>query len=121
METSDKHHGYESMGTIVWMLMDACWIFELQTISCIISPIPAILFLISCVSYKGRKMSDIFVIFSTFFWFLMNSLWIFSDLTDKEEYIIMAKLMILPAIILLILAFLYSRKEGSTFLFRRIR
>jgi hypothetical protein len=111
----------ESIGTIMWLLVDFIWMCGFNVIALLIG-IPTAIFLIgSCIFYSGNKKSERYVLIASAGWFLMNSVWIMSELGHKDIYLWIAKLFFIIACFFVYLSLRASKKEGGPTDFKRLK
>lgn len=76
----------ENIGVITWFLMDASWMMEAEVFAYIFMSITILLFLIppkrNIGKYTTADAANFGTWLSTISWVLMNSLWMFNDLTN---------------------------------------
>jgi hypothetical protein len=116
-----QHQNLESLGTIIWFLMDFVWMCGYNRIALALA-IPAIILLIgACVKYNGKSKSELYALTASVFWFLMNFCWISSEIIEKDAYLIAAKLSFFIGCVFLFLTFRASRKEKEPVDFKRLK
>ncbi len=111
----------ESIGTIIWMIMDFIWMCEFPIIASIIIPIPLFLFIYACIFYNKKKKSNLLMIYATMCWFLMNSCWILNESTSINFLKILANIFFVLSLLSIFLSYRKSKRENSSILFQRIK
>ena len=115
------YENLESIGTVLWLLTDFIWMCGMNKIAAIMTIPTMILLFSSCISYRGSKMSELYSLTASAGWLLMNSLWIYSELIEKDMYLLCAKFSFLFACIFVYLSFRASKKESGTIDFKRLK
>ena len=113
---------FESLGSVGWLLMDFCWMAEFKNVCWYVTAIPLFFLTASVIFYNKESKSERIVLLSSLSWFLMNMLWMMHDLTENKDWLLLgAKICFGIAIIFVILAFYFARKENKKIDFRRMK
>lgn len=116
-----KYQNLETIATILWLIMDFMWMIGFIEIAIIIS-IPAIILMImACVNFKGSYISELHSMNATVCWLMMNSMWIYSEIIEKEKYMYSAKLAFFLSMVFIFLSIRASRKENKPTDFKRLK
>lgn len=116
-----QHQTLESIGTVLWLLSDFIWMCGYNVLAAIIITPVILLTSAACIQYNGGKKSELSSITAGVFWVLMNACWIYSDITDKENYILCAKLSFIFAAFFVYLSFKALKTEKSPTDFTRLK
>lgn len=79
----------EIMGSIWWMLMDMWWMFDFPGYALFLAPLVLINVVIGYKWTQSRTERKALLI--TFFWLVMNTLWMICDLVDGATTILVLK------------------------------
>lgn len=83
MTDQTRFRNLDSIGTISWLLMDACWMFDFSIGLIICATVALIFILLSLVAYRG-VLSDHLEYVSSYLWFITNFIWAVSDMFEKD-------------------------------------
>jgi hypothetical protein len=115
------YQNFETIGTILWLLTDFIWMCGFVNIAAILT-LPTLFFMIgSCIKFTGNKKSELLSLTASAGWLLMNSCWIYSEITEKETYLLCAKLSFMFASFFVYLSIRAAKKEGQPTDFKRLK
>lgn len=118
------HVMLEAVGTILWFIMDYCWMSKIHDFAWICAAIAgAVLFvsLISCLLYDTCRLSVRFTLISSFLWFVMNACWMFGEDTGIPIYMVLAKWVFMLAAALLAVSIILAKREKQQIDFKRLK
>ena len=113
-----KYQTLETIGTIVWLLVDFVWMCGYTDIAILLSIVPFVTLASAFIFYNSGKRSERLGLLASWLWFFMNGLWILGD--KNESWITIAKLVFGMASIAVLLAMIYSKKEKDDPNLRRL-
>jgi hypothetical protein len=124
LSPSEKLAFWETTGSVLWFLMDACWMFEAGLLAQLLI-LPAVLphlAAVRCVSQLRERL----VAGAIFSWLAMNVAWMVADIHDIQPLYWVAKGFTVLGFALLVFALFAGRKVGESWhaslrRFRRMR
>lgn len=116
-----KYQTLETIATILWLLMDFVWMCGFNLTAAVMSVPTLFILVMSSIKFQGNKISELHSMNASVGWLLMNSMWIFSEIVDKDKYLLCAKLSFLFAVICVLLSLRASRKEKEIVDFKRLK
>lgn len=111
----------ETVGTVLWLISDFIWMCGYNSLAAILITPVVLLMALACIKFSGSKMSELLSITAGTFWVLMNACWIYSEITEKDMYLLCAKASFFTACIFVYLSFRAAKKENSTTDFTRLK
>lgn len=116
-----KYQSLETVGTILWLLTDFVWMNGFCRVASIMA-IPTFLLLVSSViRYDGIKRSELFALLASACWFMMNALWICSDVCFKDTYLLLARITFVIACVLVYISVREAKDENEPPDFKRLK
>jgi uncharacterized membrane protein YczE len=110
----------DTINSVSWFLMDASWMLQVEQISMFMI-IPTILSGIFLCYIEKRKTHTLINI-AILNWICMNISWMFSEVLDKPEFLLMAKSFFIVGVIFIGLAIYFTENIAETFShFKRFR
>lgn len=114
------YQNLESIGTVLWLITDFIWMCGFIKTAAILT-IPTFFILTSaCIKFRGEKISELLGLTAAVCWLLMNMCWIFSEIVDRDNYLLAAKFSFLFACIFVYLSFRAAKKEKVSTDFKRL-
>ena len=81
---------FETWGTFLWFLMDAAWMFQLESLSYTIIPL-AVMCNLAIFLYIGKSAPYFIVTAAVNFWLFMNICWMINDFNKELGLVIYSK------------------------------
>jgi hypothetical protein len=125
MQEQEKLVLTETIGSVLWFVMDGCWMMNQALLAkAMIGPTAAINLLV--FRYTRRSFAHIAVVAAMNSWLAMNVLWMLGDLDKDPRYIAVARMMFMFGIGLLAMAVGRSGMQAGNLTrvlshFRRLR
>jgi len=111
----------ESTGTVMWLITDFIWMYGFIKTAAILTIPTFLLLTFACINFRKGKKSELLSLTASEFWFIMNMCWIFSEIVNKENYLLCAKISFLFACIFVYLSFISAKKENVLTDFKRLK
>lgn len=115
-----KYQNLESVGTILWLITDFVWMNGYNVLAAALTAPVFIFLLFSCIKYTGKK-SELYVLIASFLWFIMNMLWIYSDISYKNNFLLLAKFSFGISLVFVCMATIKSKQENNSINFKRLK
>lgn len=115
----NKYQNLESVGTILWLITDFVWMSGYNILAAILTA-PVLLFLtLSWIKHTGKK-SELYALIASCLWFVMNMLWIYSDIGYKDNFLLIGKFSFGLSIVFVCMAIIKSKQESESVDFKRL-
>lgn len=115
------YQNLETIGTILWLIMDFVWMCGFAEVAICLSVPVAFIMVLACIKYEGTTASELYSLNASVCWIGMNSLWIMNEITEKEQYLFAAKITFLISGIFIFLSLRASKKEKEPVDFKRLK
>lgn len=110
----ERYSNWESLTTILWLLLDASWLFEWRWVA-LVAAVAAVLAAAMTLVYAERDASSFCVALGLFGWVLMNAAWVTGDLNSLPWAVTLAKVLTGLIAVCLIAAVLAARPARIAF------
>lgn len=115
------YQNLEAVGTIMWLFTDFIWMCDFKLFAAILTVPTLYLMAGACVKFAGDKKSELLSLTASVFWLLMNSCWIYSEIVERDMYLLSAKISFLFASIFVYLSIRAAKKENKPTNFKRLK
>lgn len=111
----------DSIGGVFWLIMDFFWMIDAPKLAIISFFFASIPMLIGGVFFSTKSIANKCSDVATFFWFLMNSNWMISDITGNQNYLYGAAICFSVGMIMVLISFVVAKIEKEQTEFNRIK
>lgn len=116
-----KHQTCETIGTIMWLVTDFTWMNGWNVTAAVLTVPTFVMLTLAWVFYDERKHSELMALVASSSWFLMNALWIYSDISCKDTYLLCARIVFVIASTFVCISIFKSKKEKNPSDFKRLK
>lgn len=116
----NKYQNLESIGTILWLITDFVWMNGYSVAAAFLTA-PVFVFLaLSWLKHIGKR-SEVYVLIASCFWFIMNMLWIYSDIGYKDNFLLLGRFSFGISLVFVCMAIIKSKQENNSVDFKRLK
>ncbi len=121
MNKLNLYEKFETVATLMWLLMDFFWMNKFEYTATIIGSAAVWMSIFAIITYSGQSRSIFIILVSATCWIMMNFCWVISDLYSISWVMIAANIFFVICLILTIFAFIRARQEKQPLDFKRMK
>lgn len=112
----------DTISTIAWLSMDFCWMTDYTFLSSAFGLISLLAAVVATIMLSRQdKASEFYLGMASSYWISMNMFWMIGDQLEFSLSFTVAKICFAISIICLIIALVFSKKEGGKIDFKRLK